>query len=296
MSMRGQMTHLDTDVLAEFRAGLITGRRGVKIAAHLAGCDRCTALDDKLTGVSVLLASVPAPPIPDNVAQRLEAVLAAEVRQGNYPERAQVDRPGESGAHDRPAAKRGFRLATWRVLVPVGAAVVLLAGGVRPEPAGRRPGEPADLLGGGQCRVRGGQCREGGQPAAAPLSSAPSARSQLRSENQPVAVSPATLRQQVEAELRLPPASRPTKATSPRVQGCIHLLAASAPLELVESTQFEGPAGHHHRRAHRSGQHGLGGRSGLLSGQPWRAGHHHRAVGNLRALVSVHWSASLMRG
>ena len=44
--MRGQMTHLDTDVLAEFRAGLITGRRGATIAAHLAGCDRCTALDD----------------------------------------------------------------------------------------------------------------------------------------------------------------------------------------------------------------------------------------------------------
>ena len=41
--MRGQMTHLDSDVLAEFRAGLITGRRGVTIAAHLAGCDRCAS-------------------------------------------------------------------------------------------------------------------------------------------------------------------------------------------------------------------------------------------------------------
>ena len=29
--------HLDPDVLAEFRAGLITGRRGARIAAHLAG-------------------------------------------------------------------------------------------------------------------------------------------------------------------------------------------------------------------------------------------------------------------
>ena len=48
--MRGQMTHLDTDVLAEFHAGLITGRRGAKIAAHLAGCDRCTALDDSSPG------------------------------------------------------------------------------------------------------------------------------------------------------------------------------------------------------------------------------------------------------
>ena len=79
--MRGQMTHLDTDVLAEFRAGLITGRRSVKIAAHLAGCDRCTALDDRLAGVSALLASVPAPSMPDSVAQRLEVVLAAEVRR-----------------------------------------------------------------------------------------------------------------------------------------------------------------------------------------------------------------------
>ncbi len=239
--MRGQMTHLDTDVLADFRAGLITGRRGVKIAAHLAGCDRCTALDDKLTGVSVLLASVPAPPIPDNVAQRLEAVLAAEVRQGNYPERAHVDRPGESGAHDRPAAKRGFRLATWRVLVPVGAAVVLLAGGgYGLSLLAGGPGSPqtSSAAAGSAASAAGSAAKAANPPEAAPLSSAPSARSQLRSQNQ--AVSAATLRQQVEAELRLPPASRPTKATSPRVQGCIHLLAASAPLELVESTQFGG--------------------------------------------------------
>ena len=128
-SRRGQMTHLDTDVLAEFRAGLITGRRGAKIAAHLAGCDRCAALDDELAGVSALLASVPAPPMPDSVAQRLETVLAAEVARKNYAERGEVDRPGESGAPDRRPAKRGFRLATWRVLVPAGAVAVLAAGG-----------------------------------------------------------------------------------------------------------------------------------------------------------------------
>ena len=49
--MRGQMTHLDTDVLAEFRAGLITGRRGARITAHLGDCERCTALDEQLAGV-----------------------------------------------------------------------------------------------------------------------------------------------------------------------------------------------------------------------------------------------------
>ena len=77
--MRGQMTHLDTDVLAEFRAGLITGRRGARITAHLGGCERCTALDEQLAGVRSLLASVPAPAMPDSVAQRLDTVLAAEV-------------------------------------------------------------------------------------------------------------------------------------------------------------------------------------------------------------------------
>ena len=126
--MRGQMTHLDTDVLAEFRAGLITGRRGTRIAAHLAGCDRCTALDDRLTGVSALLASVPAPAMPDRVAQRLDAVLAAEVARRDYPERAQGDSSRESGTRDRAAANRGFRLLSLRVLAPV-AVVVLAAGG-----------------------------------------------------------------------------------------------------------------------------------------------------------------------
>jgi hypothetical protein len=243
------MTHLDTDVLAEFRAGLITGRRGVKITAHLARCDRCTALDDRLAGVSMLLASVPAPPMPDRVAQRLDTVLAAEVTKKNYAERAQVDRPGESGAHDRPAAKRGFRLATWRVLVPVGAAAVLLAAG----------GYGVSLIGHGSGSQTAASSAAGsassssaaagsaakaassGRPAAAaPLYPAPSAHPQLKSGHQPVDVSPLTLRQHVEGELRLARASRPTKAASPQVLGCIQLLAGSAPLELVESVRFDG--------------------------------------------------------
>jgi hypothetical protein len=249
--MRGQMTHLDSDVLAEFRAGLIAGRRGVTIAAHLAGCDRCTALDDKLAGVSALLASVPAPSMPDSVAQRLDAVLAAEVGRRNYPERAHVDRPGESEAHDRPAAKHGFRLPTWRVLVPVGAAVmVLLAGGgyglslLVGGPGSQQSFSSAAgsaVSAGSTASAAGSGAKAASRanpPEAAPLSPAPSARSQLRSQNQ--GFSPATLRQHVEAELRLPLASRPTKATSSRVQGCIRLLAAGAPLQLVESAQFKG--------------------------------------------------------
>jgi len=233
------MTHLDTNVLAEFRAGLITGRRGVKITAHLAGCDRCTALDDELAGVSMLLASVPAPPMPDSVAQRLEVVLAAEVTKKNYPERAQVDRPGESGAHDRPAAKRGFRLATWRVLVPASAAAVLLAaGGYGLSLIGHGPG--SQTAASSAAGSASSSSAAAGRAAAAPLYPAPSAHSQLKSQHQPVNVSPTTLRKQVETELRKPPATRPMKAASSQVLGCIQLLAGSAPLELVESARYEG--------------------------------------------------------
>ena len=142
--MRGQMTHPDTDVLAEFRAGLITGRRGARITAHLGGCERCIALDQQLAGVSSLLASVPAPALPDGVAQRLDTVLAAEVAQRNaagrtaargeaapadQAERAGGDGTRESPAPRRPGGNRGFRLLALRVLAPAAAVVVLAAGG-----------------------------------------------------------------------------------------------------------------------------------------------------------------------
>jgi hypothetical protein len=235
------MTHLGTDVLAEFRAGLITGRRGTKIAAHLAGCDRCTALDDQLAGVSALLASAQAPPMPDSVAQRLDTVLAAEVTRKNHPERAQLDRPGDSAAHDRPAAKRGFRLATWRVLAPAGAVVVLAAGGFVLSQIPHGPGSHTAASGAASsASSAAGSAANPASRAAAPMSPAPSAHSELRSGNQPVDVSRATLRQQVETELHEPRASRPTTTASSQVLGCVRLLAGSDPLELVQSARFEG--------------------------------------------------------
>src|ERR1700691_3079664 len=89
--MSGQTAHLDLEVLAEFRAGLLAGRRAAALAAHLADCDRCAALDTELTELSALLAAVPPPTLPADVANRLDLVLAAEVAErNNYPERAVV--------------------------------------------------------------------------------------------------------------------------------------------------------------------------------------------------------------
>ncbi len=247
--MRGQMTHLDTDVLAEFRAGLITGRRGVKIAAHLAGCDRCAALDDQLAGVSALLASVPAPPMPDSVAQRLDTVLAAEVSGKNYAERAQADRPGESAAHDQRAARHGLRLATWRVLVPAGAAMVLLAGGgYGLSLLAGGPGSPPGFSSAAGSAASAGatEAPSSSAAAAAPFNGASARRAMSRtyppfrvgtSGTDFVSAKP-QLTDQLEAELHAPEGT--THAATAQLRACVQNVTGNASPSRVYSARFEG--------------------------------------------------------
>ena len=123
------MTHPDSDVLAEFRAGLITGRGAARISAHLSACERCTGLSDQLAEISALLAAVPAPVMPDAVAQRLESVLAAEAVQRVSSERAVGDGVPDRAAGSPPRRRWDFRLVALRVLAPAAAVVLLAAGG-----------------------------------------------------------------------------------------------------------------------------------------------------------------------
>ena len=123
------MTHPDSDVLAEFRAGLITGRGAARISAHLSTCERCTGLSDQLAEISALLAAVPAPVMPDAVAQRLESVLAAEAVQRVSSERAVGDGVPDRAAGSPPRRRWDFRLVALRVLAPAAAVVLLAAGG-----------------------------------------------------------------------------------------------------------------------------------------------------------------------
>jgi hypothetical protein len=127
--MRGQKSHLDPDVLAEYRAGLITGRRGRRIAAHLDGCAECAAAGDQLAELSALLAALPAPAMPESVAQRLDAALAAEVARRADAERAGADHSRDRKRAPRPARRPTLQLVMMRALVPAAAVVVLAAGG-----------------------------------------------------------------------------------------------------------------------------------------------------------------------
>ena len=265
--MRGQMTHLDTDVLAEFRAGLITGRRGTRIAAHLADCGRCTVLDEQLAGVRSLLASVPAPAMPDSVARRLDTVLAAEVAHRdtaqretvlqNRAERADGDGARESTAPRRPGdnrGNRGFRLLTLRVLAPAAAVVVLAAGGygLSRINLGSSTGSSASTSAGSAERASAptvaASAKSGGSvnaPNAGPTKGAVSRPQGITAAGITVVTGHANLThdglaQQVRVQLAVPSSARATRAATSAERGCVLGLIDHHQLELVESVHFEG--------------------------------------------------------
>ncbi len=245
--MRGQMTHLDASVLAEFRAGLITGRRGATIAAHLDGCDRCTALDGELAGVSVLLASVPAPAMPDRVAQGLDSVLAAEVARRDDAERARRERSPEPAASPRRAVHRRFRLPSLRVLAPVAAtaAVVLAASGYGLSVIASGPGSQVASSSAGSA-----QSVTGGANRAAPLASSPPSRSGASIHSQrssssgftvvPISTNfqPTGLQQQLEKALKA--ATAAGQQAPARVVACVREVAGSASPVQVLLAHYEG--------------------------------------------------------
>jgi len=265
--MRGQMTHLDTDVLAEFRAGLITGRRGARITAHLGGCERCTALDEQLAGVRSLLASVPAPALPDSVAQRLDTVLAAEVAQRNaagrtaargeaaptdQAERAGGDGTRESSAPRRPGGNRGFRLLALRVLAPAAAVIVLAAGGygLSQLDLGSTSSSAASSTAGGAARTAASAAAGAesaghvNAPAAAPSKAGAVPRGIARADFPLVTgqrnLTRANLTQEVRTVLLVPPTARRTQTPPQQLRGCVAKLADGRTVELVESVHFEG--------------------------------------------------------
>jgi hypothetical protein len=260
------MAHLDAEVLAEFRAGLITGRRGAAITAHLAGCDRCTALGDQLAGVSALLASVPGPAMPDLVAQRLDTVLAAEAASPDHAERARADRPGHPATDPRqtprPTSRRlSFRLLSARVLAPV-AVVLLAAGGYGLSRAIGPGGHDAASSAAGSAAGRS----VASAPAEAPAPAAghstvngpasPAMRTPRRATPRPRQITaanftlvasatnfssdPAAFKRQVTSELGLKASAEAAQPVTAQLRACVQNLTHGAGLIRVESARFAG--------------------------------------------------------
>jgi hypothetical protein len=243
--------HLDPDGVAEFRAGLITGRRGARISAHLAVCERCTALDGELARVSALLSAVQVPPMPDSVARRLDTVLAAEVAKHDFSERAGSEPSGHRDARHRTARTRDFRWMALRVLAPAAAVAVAaagyglsqLGGGPQQQFSSASAASPPSAASSVQAApaARGVSASAS---AAGPVF-APPARPQRRS---PVEIAvvisrtnflPGTMKQQVEADMRRPAALRTTMAASTAVRACVLHLAGGDTIVLAETARFE---------------------------------------------------------
>jgi hypothetical protein len=244
------MTHPDTDALAEFHAGLITGHRGARIADHLAECERCTALGAQLADVSALLAAIPAPAMPLGVANRLDAVLAAEVAErekGNYSERARGDTSPEPRTPRRRSGNRGFRLVALRVLAP--AAAVLAAGGYGLSLLGSGPATQSaasSSVGRAHTPVRAAPAAPAAPGIPGVASEQPRAKPAVKSPHSftlhisHTNYQRGTLRQQLETELRTPGLARSTRTPPAQVVACVRLVTNGISPAYVESAYFHG--------------------------------------------------------
>jgi hypothetical protein len=243
--------HPESGVLAEYQAGLVTGRRRASIASHLATCDRCAGLSDQLGEIPALLAAAPHPAMPADVARRLDLVLAAEAAQRHSSERTVDDSPAHRATVPGPRRRWDLRLVTRRILVPAAAVAVLAGGGFglshvigissasSSVAAGSEAAPaPSERPASGTAAARSEAGRSGAVPAIRVPVSFPVV-------NSGIDYLPATLRQQLETELQAhaQPAASPQVLAAGSVRGCVlRVTHGTRPgtLLLVERAHFQG--------------------------------------------------------
>jgi hypothetical protein len=120
---------VDAESLALCAEGLLSRRRSGRIRSHLASCPECAAAQARLTEVPALLARVPPPPLPPEIAARLDAALSAEAARRAAPDPETV--PGQAGPARPPGTAsrpRESRPRGPRLRMPVAARVLAIAG------------------------------------------------------------------------------------------------------------------------------------------------------------------------
>ena len=129
--------HASADELASLAVGELRHRKAVKIAAHVAGCTRCTWVSQQLAEVPAVLSSATYPALPETVTVQVQAALRVEVNK-----RISASPATEAGRRDLPARSRPQRsrpgLGSWHLpglsvpatrLVAAAGAVVVVGGG-----------------------------------------------------------------------------------------------------------------------------------------------------------------------
>ncbi|MEU0360194.1 anti-sigma factor family protein [Streptomyces cyaneofuscatus] len=83
-STTGTAQHPEVSEISDLTEGLLAPSRAGEIRDHLAECELCAEVRDSLEEVRELLGTLPEPePMPEDIAARIDAALAAEVRPGS---------------------------------------------------------------------------------------------------------------------------------------------------------------------------------------------------------------------
>ncbi|GAA3762148.1 anti-sigma factor RsiW [Spinactinospora alkalitolerans] len=122
-------SHVDTETLALLAEGLLEESEERSVQAHVSECGQCAEQVAALADVSRVLAEVPAPPLPDGLAERIDEALRSESRQ----------RPNAPGGAHAPSIDEAARVTPLRrksgptrwmpYLVAAAAAVFVIGGG-----------------------------------------------------------------------------------------------------------------------------------------------------------------------
>ncbi|MFE0354881.1 anti-sigma factor family protein [Streptomyces nigra] len=107
-SMTGKAGHPDVTEISDLTEGLLSPSRAADIERHLEDCELCADVRESLEEIQGLLGSVPVPSrMPDDVAERIDAALAAE----SLARSAATENPTEP----TPIEKAGADIADSRV-------------------------------------------------------------------------------------------------------------------------------------------------------------------------------------
>lgn len=122
--------HPDAVTLAGLSAGAFDGATAQRLHAHVRDCGQCRADITALQGVPAQLSALPAPRMPDAVADRLSAAIRAAA-----DERAQARGTGgapqaPTGVHNLDTARERRSRRTRRMGLAAAGVAVLAAGGI----------------------------------------------------------------------------------------------------------------------------------------------------------------------
>ncbi|MGW1105078.1 anti-sigma factor family protein [Streptomyces sp. NPDC002540] len=132
-STTGTTQHPDVSEISDLMEGLLPPSRAAEVDSHVDGCALCGDVHASLIEIRGLLGALPEPqPMPDDVADRIDAALAAEALRTTAP----ADAAHVSRETERPVAQKPGTEPTGPSNRPAGHSRAATGPGRRP--AGRR--------------------------------------------------------------------------------------------------------------------------------------------------------------